>query len=381
MDFGWNSGDSELYERALEFARAELNGTFADRVREHRFGKEEWKRCGAFGLTGLCVPEAYGGMGLGALSTARVMEALGLCCQDTGLLFSMAAHLFACAVPIWKAGSETMKRALLPRLASGDWMGANAITESEAGSDVFSLKAHAARDGDVYVLEGSKTWVSNGPVADIFIVYVATEPKAGYLGISAFVVERDRAGLSLGKAIDKVGLETSPTCSLYLEGCRVPVANLIGAEGQGARIFEMAMLWERSCLFGIYLGLMERQLEACVDHARSRRQFGKPIGSFQAVSHRIAEMKVRLEAARLLLYRACWQLDQGENAGLTVAMAKLAVSEAAVLAGLDAVQVFGGAGVMTETGVDRFLRDALPGTIVSGTSEIQRNLIARYLGL
>jgi L-prolyl-PCP dehydrogenase len=371
MDFTWD--DTELYERTLRFAVHEL--------RQHRFDREVWRRAGDFGLAGLCVPEALGGMGLGAAGTAHVMEALGRGADDAGLVFSLGAHLFACVVPLWKLAGAEMKSRLLPKLASGEWIGANAITEAEAGSDVFSLKSRATREGEDYVLDGAKSWVTNGPVADVFIVYAQTNPKFGYLGLSAFVVERDRAGLSLGKPIEKVGLESSPTCSIYLESCRVPKENLVGSEGQGGPIFESAMLWERSCLFALWVGRMERQLEAVLEHARSRRQFGKALGDFQAISHRVADMKLRLEAARLLLYRACWRIDQGQDARLDVAMAKLAVSEAAVQSGLDAVQIFGGLGVSSELGVDRYLRDALPATIVSGTSEIQKNLIARCLGL
>ncbi|MGH7435503.1 MAG: acyl-CoA dehydrogenase family protein, partial [Polyangiaceae bacterium] len=278
-------------------------------------------------------------------------------------------------------GSEAMKASLLPKLASGASIGANAITEAEAGSDVFSLRASAVREGNGYVIDASKTWVTNGPIADVFLVYARTNPKHGYLGLSAFLVERDRPGLSLGEPFHKVGLETAPACPLTLERCRVPEENLVGREGQGAPLFEMAMTWERTCLFGIYVGQMDHLIEMCIERARSRRQFGRAIGDFQAISHRIAEMKLRLEAARLLLYRACDKCDRGEDARLDVAMAKVAVSEAAVKAGLDAMQIFGGDGIVTEAGVERFLRDALPATLASGTSEIQRNLIARLLGL
>jgi alkylation response protein AidB-like acyl-CoA dehydrogenase len=381
MDFSFSSLDSELYSRALHFARTDLNVAAAARIAERRFGGEEWGSAAQFGLTGMCIPEAYGGMGLSMLGTARLMEALGHGCDDAGLLFSLGAHVFACAVPIWKLGCDEMRASLLPKLARGAWIGANAITESEAGSDVFALQASAARDGDGYVIDGSKSWVTNGPVADVFLVYARTNPKHGYLGVSAFVVERGRPGLSLGKPIDKVGLETSPTCSLYLDRCRVPKENLVGREGQGAPLFEIAMAWERTCLFGIYVGRMDKLLVTCIERARARRQFGHAIGEFQAVSHRISDMKLRLEAARLLLYRACDRCDRGEDARLDVAMAKVAVSEAAVQNGLDAMRIFGGDGIMSEAGVDRYLRDALPATVVSGTSDVQRNLIARYLGL
>jgi alkylation response protein AidB-like acyl-CoA dehydrogenase len=379
MDFDWS--DAELYERALAFARAELGASPAARLGERHFEREAWRRAGAFGLTGLCAPQSHGGMGLGAAETAHVLEALGRGSDDAGLLFSLSAHLFACVVPIARFGGDELKGRLLPALASGECIGASAISEADAGSDVFALRARAKLDGDEYVLDGQKSWVTNGPVADVFLVYAQLNPKFGFLGISAFVVERDRPGLTVGRSIEKVGLQSSPTCSLYLENCRVPKRDLVGREGQGGAVFERAMLWERSCLFALYLGRMQSELERVIEHARGRKQFGKPIGDFQAVSHRIADMKLRLEAARLLLYRACWTLDQGRDARLDVALAKLAVSEAAVQSGLDAMQIFGGLGVASESGVERSLRDALLGRVVSGTSDIQRNLIARSLGL
>ncbi len=377
--FEWD--DAELYARTLAFAAQELAPGSAERIRSGSFDRELWRRAGAFGLAGLPVPKTYGGMGLGAAATAHLLEALGCGSNDAGLTFSLAAHLFACVVPLARCGSEPQKAALLPRLASGELVGASAISEEGAGSDVFALATSAVADGDDYVLHGEKSWVTNGPVADIFLVYARTQPNAGYFGVSAFVVEKERPGLRVGEPIAKVGLETSPTCSLVLEACRVPKHNLVGQLGQGAPLFEHAMLWERSCLFALYLGSMQTALDRVVEHAKTRRQFGRALGDFQAVSHRIADMKVRLEAARALLYRACFKLDRDEDARLDVAIAKLFVSEAAVQSGLDAMELFGGLGVASESGVERFLRDALPARTVSGTSDIQRTLIARALGL
>jgi len=377
--FEWD--DAELYARTLAFAEQELSPGSAERIRTGTFDRELWRRAGAFGLAGLPVPTPQGGMGLGAAATAHLLEALGRGSNDAGFVFSLAAHLFACAVPLARFGSEAQQAELLPRLAQGELIGANAISEAGAGSDVFALTTRAVLEADTYVLDGEKTWVTNGPVADVFLVYAKTQPDAGYFGASAFVVERTRPGLRLGTPIAKVGLETSPTCSLYLESCRIPKQNLVGQVGQGAPLFEYAMLWERSCLFALYVGRMQTALERVVEHARTRRQFGRALGDFQAVSHRIAEMKVRLEAARALLYRACFKLDRDEDARLDVAIAKLFVSEAAVQSGLDAVALFGGLGIANDGGIERFLCDALPARTVSGTSDIQRNLIARALGL
>lgn len=327
------------------------------------------------------MPECYGGKGLGVLDTAYSMEAFGRGCEDMGLIFSASAHQFACERPIAGYGTEELKKRILPRLASGEWVGANAITEKDAGSDIFALKTTAVRDGAHYVLTGAKSYVSNGPIADAFIVYASTNPAHGFMGISAFVVERNAPGLSVGNSINKIGLTTAPASPIYLDQCRVPATNALGIEGQGAKVFQSSMQWERVCLFAAYVGMMQRQLDRTIDYAKNRRQFGKAISKNQAVSHRIADMKLRLEAARLLVYRACWLLDQQKEAVLEVSLAKLAVSEAAIQSGLDAIQIHGSAGLDVEQGIERTLRDALPSAIFSGTSEIQRNLIARELDL
>jgi L-prolyl-PCP dehydrogenase len=377
MDFGWSAEQEQLYGRALAFARERLNGGSVG----PGFPRDLWELCGEFGLLGLPVPPELGGLGLDALTTARVVEAFGRGCEDTGLVFSAAAHLFACVVPVLGVGSEEQKRTLLPRLCSGEWVGANAITEAEAGSDVFALKTRAVKDGSDYLLTGTKTYVTNGSVADVILVYATQDPGHGYLGISAFVVHRDTPGLTVGKPFEKMGLETSPISQIYLEECRVPASQRLGAEGTGAAVFKHSMLWERACLFSAYLGVMERQLEQAAAFAARRKQFGKPLVKHQAISHKLADMKVRLEAARLLLYRACWMLDRDVDATLEVSLAKLAVSEAAIQSALDAIQIHGGMGYLTEVGIERALRDAVPSTLFSGTSEIQRDLIASKLGL
>ncbi len=381
MDFAFSETQTHIHDTILKFSQKVLNPGARDRCREHHFDRQLWERCGEQGLLGMSAPPAYGGSGFDALTSARVMEALGRGCEDRGLLFSIAAHLFACVMPIAEFGSEDMKARWLPELCSGRWVGANAITESDSGSDAFALRCRALRDDDAYVLNGTKEYVTNGPVADLIIVYATVNPAFGYLGVTAFIVEKDCSNFSRGQAIPKMGLTTSQTGSLYLSDCRVPVAHRLGGEGQGGAVFRRSMLWERSCLFGLYLGMMERQLDQAVRYARERRQFGKAIGKNQGVAHRIANMKLRLEAARLLLYKACWSLDQGADAVLDVSMAKLAISEAAIQSGLDSIQIHGGFGYAAESGIDSGLRDAIPSTIFSGTSEIQRDLIAKELGL
>lgn len=381
MDFSWSPSERALYDEALTFARERVNPEIRRRNGKGAFTREEWRLCAEAGLLGLSAPADRGGRGLGALSTALAVEGFARGCEDAGLVFSASAHLFACVMPIAEHADDALQGRVLPKLCSGEWVGANAITEPEAGSDVFALGARAVRDGDDYVVTGNKSYVTNAPVADCFLVYASTEPSHGYLGITAFVVEASTPGLTLGEPFEKIGLNGAPVCGIELDACRVPAANRVGAEGRGASIFNASMSWERACLFAQYVGSMDRQLEEVVAHVRRRKQFGKALARNQAVSHRVADMKLRLEAARLLLYRACWMKDQGLESTLEVSLAKLAVSEGAVQSGLDAIQLFGGAGIRTDAGVERALRDAVPSTIFSGTSEIQRDLVARGVGL
>ena len=299
MDFAWLPAQQELYEHVLAYAR----DTWGDALAEATWTRADWARLGEFGLLGLCIPVEYGGMGLDALTTARCMEALGQGCRDMGLVFSAGAHLFAGCMPLVEHGSEALKRELLPALADGRRVAANAITEAEAGSDVFALRTTAELDGDHYVLNGAKSYVTNGPVADLFLVYTTEDPSHGFMGVSAFAVDRDTPGLRVGAPFETAGLRSSPISPVYLEDCRVPASRMVGGPGRGASVFTGSMLWERSCLFAAYLGAMERQVEATMRHAKERHQFQRPLSKHQAVSHRIVDMVHRLESARLLLYR------------------------------------------------------------------------------
>ena len=320
-------------------------------------------------------------MGLDVLSTAHVFEGLGLGCADRGLLFAAAAQLFACTTPLVEHGSAALKSELLADFIAGKCIVGNAITEPEAGSDTSRLASHARRDGDDYVLNADKSYVTNGPVADWFLVYAVTAKNAGHLGISAFFVPRDYPGVTVGPTFEKLGLGGAPVGALYLNECRVSKTFLLGGEGHGARIFAGSMKWERACLFAIFLGAMEKQLDVCIEYARERRQFGAPISSKQAVSHRIADMKLQLEAARLLLYRACWLADRGEDATLEISLSKLAVSEAAIRSGLDAIRLHGGVGFAKDSGISDLMLDGIGSAIFSGTSDMQRVIIASRLGL
>ncbi|MCK9897079.1 acyl-CoA dehydrogenase family protein [Frankia sp. AgB32] len=345
------------------------------------FDPDEWRIAAELGLTGLCLPAASDGGGLGALDTALALQTFTRLGGDTGLAFAVAAHLLACAVPVRDFAQDEVRHRLLSDLAAGRAVAANAMTEEEAGSDVGHLAMRARRDGDHYVLDGEKSFASNAPAADLIVTYATTDPRAGFLGLSAFVVPTTLAGVTRSTPFDKMGLNACPAGRVAFDGCRVPVAYRLGDEGQGAAIFQHSMAWERACLPAIYLGRMERQLDRCVTHARKRSQFGQAIGRFQAVSHRIVRMKERLAAARLLLYRACWLLDEGRGSAEAAAIAKIVTSEAAVANSLAAIEIFGGAGYLAEHGVEQDLRDAVPSTIFSGSTDIQRELVAREVGL
>lgn len=376
-----SASQRERVETTLRFARSRLSAGAREREAAARFDRGLWDEAAAFGLAGLPIPEEWGGSGLDAVDTMLVVEALGKGCEDGGLVFSLCAHMFASAVPIWRSRSVEHRERYLRDLAAGKRICANATTEPEAGSDVYAMKATARRDGSEYVLDGTKCFVTNAPVADLFLVYASTDPGRGLFGISGFLVPRDTPGLRVAQEHHKTGLRTSPWGTVYLDECRVPESARLGPEGSGAALFGESMIWERGCLFAYYVGAMERSLERCVEHARSRVQFGHRIGEFQAVSSRIVDMKLRLETSRLLLYRAGELHRQGKRCDEAVAMSKLWISEAALQSGLDAVQLFGAAGVATDSGADALMRDAVPARIFSGTSEVQRAVIARMLGL
>jgi alkylation response protein AidB-like acyl-CoA dehydrogenase len=382
MDLNLSADDLDLRERIVRFAQNELSSGATDRDRAHQFSRDLWDKCGTMGLTGLPVPEVYGGSALSPLSCAVALEALGYGCTDGGLAFSVCAHLLACVVPIWKHGSDSMKQKYLPGLCAGRLIAVNAMTEPQTGSDPFAMAARADRQGEGYRIRGTKMFCSNGPVADIAVVYAATDKNKGYHGgITAFLIPTNASGFSVGQVFEKMGLRTSPISELVLDDVFVPDENVIGRPGGGGPVFAESMDWERALLGACHLGTMQRVLEGALRHARTRKQFGQLIGKNQAVSHKIADMKVRLEAAKWLTYRAASMLDISREAGLHAAIAKLYASEAFVESARSAVQVMGGYGYMVESEIERILRDAIGSTIYSGTSEMQRNIIARWLGM
>ncbi len=289
--------------------------------------------------------------------------------------------MVSAGVPLQRFGSTDLKDRYLPRICDGSAIGAHAITEPEGGSDVMAMRTSATPDGDHFVLNGSKAFVSNGPIADVFVVYARTGKRGSPAAITAFLVDRDTPGLSIGRPIAKMGLRTSPLCELFLDGCRVPKANVLGSVGAGFLILDHVMKWEILCSFVINAGEMRHRLERCVEYANSRTQFGKPIGQYQSVANKIVEMKIAVENSRKWLYDTAERLQNGENVTVDIAISKLVTSEGNVSSALAAVQVFGGYGYTAEYGLEKDLRNAVAGTIYSGTSDIQRQRIASMIGL
>ncbi|MFZ5963415.1 acyl-CoA dehydrogenase family protein [Thalassococcus sp. BH17M4-6] len=346
------------------------------------FGTNRWRALVEAGLTGLVTSEEMGGLDLSVPELSQVLETLGYVCEDAGLGFSLATHLCSTCLPVAKFGGDAIREELLPQLAQAQKVGAHAITEPDSGSDAFAMKTTATRDGDDYILSGEKCYISNAPIADICVIYARTHPTKGALGgFSAFAVDCDAKGFGIGKPRKKMGLRTAPMADLYLDDVRVPASRLIGREGQGFSILDYVMRWEILCVFALQVGEMRRQFDRSVAYAKDRKQFGAPIASFQAISHRIADMHMRLQSARSWLSRMVIAMQGGGQASLEIAAAKLAISEAHVANSLDAITLHGGAGYMSETGIESHLRNAMGGLIYSGSSDIQKNRIAAMLGL
>jgi alkylation response protein AidB-like acyl-CoA dehydrogenase len=383
IDFSPSDEQRMLRDSIVRFAREQLNHDIIERDRAQVFSRDLWRKCAEVGIQGLPAPDEYGGSALDPVSCAIALEALGYGCRDGGLVFSLCAHLLACVVPVWIHGTDAQRSRYLPGLCDGTLVGCHAISEPDSGSDSFSIRTRAEPFGDGWRLNGVKTFISNGPVADVAVVFAVTDPTKGFHGgITGFLLETGLPGFSASRKFEKLGLRTSPVGELVFEDLDVASGAVLGRVGGGATVFATAMDWERVLLVAAHVGAMERLLETSIAYARTRMQFGRSIGKFQGVAHKIADMKVALEAARLLVYRAAWRLSKGaRDIALDAAITKLFVSESLVKSAIDAVQVHGGYGFMAEYEVERALRDAIGATIYSGTSEMQRNIISRWLDL
>ena len=381
MEFELTEDQRAFRNSVVEFAQRELNEDMLERDRAGAFSRSAWKKCADLGLLGLPVPEEYGGVGADTTTTIAALEALGYGCVDNGLIFSLNAQMWACETPIVRFGTEEQKRRYLPGLCDGSLIAAHGMSEPGSGSDAFAMGTTARRTAGGYVLDGTKTFATNAPESDLFLLFAVTDPNLGFAGISAFLVEKGTPGLTVGNAISKMGLRTSPMSEIFLEGCTVSESTLLGKLGGGSVVFNASMTWERSCILASTVGTMERLLERSIDYAQERRQFGQPIAGFQAGAHRLVEMKLRLETSRLLVYRLAWLLDNGRPATLDSALTKLYLSDCYVKTAMDALQVQGGYGYMTESELERDVRDSIGSRLYSGTSEIQYNIAAQSMGL
>jgi alkylation response protein AidB-like acyl-CoA dehydrogenase len=381
VDFEWPENEAALAAAAATFGREVLNAGLDERDRAGEFDRALWRKCAEFGILGLPLPERYGGAAQGVLPIVRTLEALGYGCRDDGLLFALGAQLWSVEIPILLFGSDDQKERYLPAFARGDLVGAHAVTEPESGSDAHSLRTEAARDGCEYVLNGSKAFITNAPHADVFLVLVTLDVSQGSRALAAFLLDRETEGLSVARPYDKIGLHTAPMAEVAFTDCRVPASAMLGQPGAGRAIFGAAMEWERSFILAPALGAMARQIDDCVRYARSRTQFARPIGKNESLANKLVDMQMRLEVSQLLMYRTAWLKQTGRRLTREPSQIKLLVSESWVHNSLDALQIHGGYGFMTELGIGRDLAAAVASRIYSGTSEIQRRIIASFMGL
>ncbi len=377
LDFG-------LGETA-DMIRASVRGFTADEIapraaridRDNDFPADLWPKLGALGVLGVTVDPAYGGAGLGYLEHVVAMEEISRGSASVGL--SYGAHSNLCVNQIHRNGDEAQKRRYLPELVSGAKVGALAMSESEAGSDVVAMRTRAVRKGDAYILNGRKMWITNGPDADVLVVYAKTDPDAGKRGITAFIVEKGMAGFSTSPKLDKLGMRGSNTCELVFEDCAVPAENVLGGEGRGVNVLMSGLDFERAVLAAGPLGIMQGCMDLVLPYVHQRKQFGRPIGEFQLMQGKLADLYTTMNASRAYVYAVARACDRGETTRKDAAGAILYAAERATWMALETIQCLGAMGYMNETPAGRLLRDAKLYEIGAGTSEIRRMLIGREL--
>lgn len=375
-------GDHPIKLDAAKWAREHLNDPeLAQRDVDCTFWQDGWDRLVERGVLGLIADPTYGGRGLPLTSALLELEGLGLGCRDDGLIFAATSTILTTLLTVERFCSGEQKSEWLPQLVSGKAFGAFSMTELESGSDAFALETTATKTDDGYVLNGTKAWVTLAPVADVFVIFATTNPDAGRWGVTAFLIPAETAGLAVTPNQPKMGLRTIPFAGITLTDCHVPESARIGAEGSGASIFSASMEAERGFLLVGSIGALERTLLDSLDYAKNREQFGQPIGTFQGVSHPLAEVKLGHESARLLMYKAAALHERGEPSMMAAALSKLAGSQAALSGALTSMEVHGAKGYVSEFGVERDLRNLGGGVIYGGASGIQKNIISRLLGL
>ena len=380
MDFAFSREQVMFKKEVIRFAKKEI----VPRVQEHdlkgEFDFTSFRKMGDFGILGLHFPEELGGGGADVVTTVLAGEALGEAGVDGGLTLAYGAHSFLCADTIFRHGTDTQRKHYIPKLASGEWIGCMGLSEPDAGSDVASMSTTATRQGDSYVLNGTKMWITNGPIADVAVVYAKTDPDQQHAGISAFVIDKGTPGFSAGPPLIKMGVRTSKTSELVLNNCVIPADNLLGNEGEGFLMAMQTVEWDRSALLAPFVGSTTYLVKKCADYAKGRVQFGKPIGHFQAIKRKLADMRIFGEAARALVYRIAWCKDQGRPLNhLEAAVAKLFIGDWSLPVTNDAVTLHGGYGYTHEFDVERIFRDTRLAPIGGGTSEVQKMIISRLM--
>jgi isovaleryl-CoA dehydrogenase len=377
LDFGLGETVDLLRDTVVSFARDTIAPRAEEIDRANEFPRDLWPELGALGLLGITVEEDLGGAGMGYLEHCVAMEEISRASASVGL--SYGAHSNLCVNQIRRNGNEDQKGRYLPKLISGEHVGALAMSESGAGSDVVAMKTRAQRKGDRYLLNGTKMWITNGPDAEVLVVYAKTDPKAGPRGISAFIVEKGMPGFSTAQKLDKLGMRGSNTCELIFEDCEVPAENLLGEEGKGVNVLMSGLDYERVVLAAGPLGIMQACLDLVVPYLHERKQFDQPIGEFQLMQGKLADMYVSLNAAKAYVYAVAAACDRGQTARKDAAGAILNAAERATWMASQAIQALGGVGYTNEVPAGRLLRDAKLYEIGAGTSEIRRWLIGREI--
>ncbi len=377
--FNFDLGETADAIRATvrAFSQDEIAPRAAEIDRDNLFPRDLWPKMGALGLHGLTVEEDYGGAGLGYLEHCIAMEEVSRASASVGL--SYGAHSNLCINQLRRNGTDTQKRSYLPKLISGEHVGALAMSEPGSGSDVVSMRTKAIKKGDRYVLNGSKMWITNGPQAETLIVYAKTDPEAGSRGISAFIIEKGMKGFSTAQKLDKLGMRGSDTCELVFEDCEVPEENVLGQVGKGVNVLMSGLDYERAVLAAGPLGIMQAAMDIVIPYVHERKQFGQPIGSFQLIQGKLADMYVMMNACKAYVYAVAKACDRGETTREDAAGAILIAAEKATQMALDAIQILGGNGYINDYPTGRLLRDAKLYEIGAGTSEIRRMLIGREL--